>query len=187
MGFQLAYHGISDQTFVYTDTTNIMCRSTDIVFTDGQYIKDVQVSGQDSTNQAVSVRFILNDDTEYICGQSGSTMTSIMTSAASQGDNYLLFLSGALNDNGYGLTTEPYAENYLVDITSIYIDINDFDSSQTGSFTSQIGATFTSPYANWTETDGSVQYDSFLTSIAIDGLSTDNTATYDDLNGGFTH
>jgi hypothetical protein len=71
-----------------------------------------------------------------------------MTSAASQGDNYLLFLSGALNDNGYGLTTEPYAENYLVDITSIYIDINDFDSSQTGSFTSQIGATFTSPYAN---------------------------------------
>ena len=43
------------------------------------YIKDVQVVEQDSANIALSVKFVLNDDTSYICGKgSAEDYTSLI-------------------------------------------------------------------------------------------------------------
>jgi hypothetical protein len=94
------------------------------------YIKDVQVVEQDSNNLALSVKFVLNDDTTYICGkESSGSYTSLIDSADPSQENVLVYLSAGLSDNGNG-AQGPHAENTLVEITAHYLDLTQFNEPQ---------------------------------------------------------
>lgn len=85
-GFQLIYHDIADKTYTYIDETQNICQTTEFRLGLGQYIKDVEVDiNYDSaipklknkfklqeddieTLASLNVKFVLNDDTEYLCG-----------------------------------------------------------------------------------------------------------------------
>ena len=48
--------------------------------------------------------------------------------------NALIYLDAELSDNGQSGTVDPHTDDYIVQITPYYLDLNQFSNAQTTAF-----------------------------------------------------
>merc|ERR1712176_332595 len=78
-GFQVLYSFFTAKDLMLMDTDTMVCGAQDIMLGFGQYIADVQATQFSPDNKyRNSIKFILNDSTEFTCGKTYENYQSIV-------------------------------------------------------------------------------------------------------------